>query len=94
MDAYICDECGNEKKQPLPNDTHKLGEPLLRISDYGPQMEVASTEEKLATLEEKFDKVDQRLAAMENRVESRFTAIEAMLKEYFTSPTSPTNGIF
>ncbi|KAK0432641.1 hypothetical protein EV421DRAFT_1719390, partial [Armillaria borealis] len=83
MDAYICDKCGAEK-QPLPNGTHKLGEPLLRISD-------APTEEKLATLEEKFDKVDQRLAALENRVESRFTAIEAMLKEYFSSPTSQTN---
>ncbi|KAK0466691.1 hypothetical protein IW261DRAFT_1683432, partial [Armillaria novae-zelandiae] len=31
-DAYICDECGAETKQPLPNNSHKLGEPLLRIS--------------------------------------------------------------
>ncbi|KAK0215121.1 hypothetical protein IW262DRAFT_1278423, partial [Armillaria fumosa] len=85
MDAYICDECGAEMKQSLPNNSHKLGEPLLRISDYAPRMEVVPTEEKLAILDKKFDAVDQRLAALENRVESRFTAIEAMLKEHFSS---------
>ncbi|KAK0213335.1 hypothetical protein DFS33DRAFT_1249993, partial [Desarmillaria ectypa] len=85
IDAYVCDECDAKKKEPIPNDPHELGEPLLRIADCNPPVEVVTTEVKLAALEKKFDKVDQRLAALEDRVESRLSAMETMLKEYFSS---------
>ncbi|KAK0501866.1 hypothetical protein EDD18DRAFT_752243 [Armillaria luteobubalina] len=74
MDAYICDECGAEMKQSLPNNSHKLGEPLLRISDYAPRMEVVATEEKLAILYIKnLTQLisDSQLWKTESRVDSR-----------------------
>ncbi|SJK96921.1 uncharacterized protein ARMOST_00170 [Armillaria ostoyae] len=85
IDAYVCDECDAEKKEPMPDDPHELGEPLLRIADCNPPVEVVATDVKLAALEKKFDKVDQRLAALEDRVESRLSAMETMLMEYFSS---------
>ncbi|KAG7442638.1 uncharacterized protein BT62DRAFT_954741 [Guyanagaster necrorhizus] len=87
IDAYVCDECDAKKKEPMPGDPHELGEPLLRIADCNPPVEVVATEVKLAALEKKFDKVDQRLAALEDRVESRLSLMETMLKEYFSSST-------
>ncbi len=69
----------------MPDDPHELGEPLLRIADCNPPVDVVATDVKLAALEKKFDKVDQRLAALEDRVESRLSAMETMLKEYFSS---------
>ncbi|KAK0462478.1 uncharacterized protein EV420DRAFT_1265318 [Desarmillaria tabescens] len=88
IDAYVCDECDAEKKEPMPGDPHELGEPLLRIADCNPPAEVVATEVKLAALEKKFDKVDQRLAALEDRVENRLSAMETILKEYFSSSTN------
>ncbi|KAK0194868.1 hypothetical protein F5146DRAFT_1132289 [Armillaria mellea] len=85
IDAYVCDECDAVRKEPMPGDPHKLGEPLLRIADCNPPVEVVATDVKLASLEKKFDKVDQRLATLEDRVESRLSAMETMLKEYFSS---------
>ncbi|PBK70525.1 hypothetical protein ARMSODRAFT_1035308 [Armillaria solidipes] len=77
MDAYVCDECDVKKKTPLSGDSHRLGEPLLRITECDPPVEVVPTEVKLASLEKKFDRVHERLAAL-----------ETMLKEYFSSLTN------
>ncbi|KAK0475513.1 hypothetical protein IW261DRAFT_1340555, partial [Armillaria novae-zelandiae] len=85
IDAYVCNECDAVRKEPMPGDPHQLGEPLLRIADCNPPVEVVATDLKLASLEKKFDKVDQRLATLEGRVESRLSAMETMLKEYFAS---------
>ncbi|KAK0505331.1 hypothetical protein EDD18DRAFT_1060761, partial [Armillaria luteobubalina] len=85
IDAYVCDECDATRKEPMPGDPHELGEPLLRIADCIPPVESVATDLKLASLEKKFDKVDQRLATLEDRVENRLSAMETMLKEYFAS---------
>lgn len=75
MDAYVCDECDVKKKTPLSGDSHRLGEPLLRITESDPSP--VPTEAKLASLEQKFDRVHERLAAL-----------ETMLKEYFSNSTN------
>ncbi|KAK0194918.1 hypothetical protein F5146DRAFT_924474 [Armillaria mellea] len=88
IDAYVCDECDATRKEPMSGDPHALGQPLLRIADCNPLVEVVATDVKLTSLEKKFDKVDQRLAKLEERVESRLSAMETMLKEYFSCSTN------
>jgi hypothetical protein len=59
---------------------HTLSDPLIQILDSEPIPEPVTTDVRLSELETKMFGLDSRMAALEEKLESRFGSLEAMLQ--------------
>ncbi|KAJ7034088.1 hypothetical protein C8F04DRAFT_956948, partial [Mycena alexandri] len=81
-DTYICVECDTKRLKPLPNneDSHTLSHSLVEIFNSKPISEPLTTNSKLAELESKVLSLDSRMAALEEKLETRFTSLDTVLQ--------------
>ena len=100
-ETFICNECDVNRLPALPNGpapTHKTSHPLIRLRDSSIAGQNASTEEKLAALQQRLVnleqkvadglsmidlKVEERMARLEAKMESRFSMFEATTEQRF-----------
>lgn len=80
-EPYICMDC-DAKRATVNLDlapSHDLRHPLVFIRDNEPIPEPLTTDVRLAELETKMQGLDSKIAALEEKLDSRFTSLEALL---------------
>ena len=83
-DTFICPDC-DSKRRPSLVEGHTFAHPLVRIRDSSIGGENASIEDKLLSLEQRFQslefKVTEGLTSMESKVEERLSALETKVDQ-------------
>ncbi|KAJ6573432.1 hypothetical protein DFH09DRAFT_916098 [Mycena vulgaris] len=82
-DTYICVDCDAKRATAIPDGVspkHTLSDPLVQILDGEPIPEPLTTDLRLSELETKMLGLDSKMAALEEKLESRFGSLEAMLQ--------------
>ncbi|KAJ7457844.1 hypothetical protein FB451DRAFT_1509189 [Mycena latifolia] len=82
-DTYVCVDCDTKRATALPDGVspkHTLSDPLVQILDSEPIPEPLTTDVRLSELETKMLGLDSKMAALEEKLESRFGSLEAILQ--------------
>ncbi|KAJ7140785.1 hypothetical protein C8R44DRAFT_237363 [Mycena epipterygia] len=82
-DTYICMDCDAKRATALPDGVspgHTLRDPLVQILDTEPIPEPLTADIRLSQLEAKLLGLDSKMAALEEKLDSRFGSLEAMLQ--------------
>ncbi|KAJ7162376.1 hypothetical protein C8R46DRAFT_904554 [Mycena filopes] len=93
-ETYICVDCDTKRAKPLPDneDWHALSHALVEIYNSEPIVESLSTDSKLAELESQVLSLDSRMAALEEKLETRFTSLEAVLNRIEDKLVGPSKS--
>ncbi|KAJ7151760.1 hypothetical protein C8R43DRAFT_886602, partial [Mycena crocata] len=82
-DTYVCMDCDAKRATALTDGVspnHTLSDPLVQILDSEPIPEPLTTDLRLSELETKMVGLDSKIAALEEKLDTRFGSLETILQ--------------